>query len=367
LNTLTEIITAEIRACDVISFARFMELALYCPDYGFYEKENDNIGRGGSFYTSVSVGPLLGQLLAFQFAAWLEPGGGARVQIVEAGAHDGRLAADVLGWLQRWRPQLFSRLEYVISEPSARRRSWQAEQLNEFAPRVRWVGGDFSGERFSGVMFSNELLDALPVHCFRWDAAAREWVEWGVAVSDSGFAWAKMRQNSPDLTGLKARGRLAHLPGELLDVLPDGFRTELCPAAEKWWRAAGRALERGRLMTIDYGVEAADFFVPHRKDGTLRAYHQHKASGEVLSRAGQQDLTAHVDFSAIRAAGEAEGLRTETWSSQAAFLTRLALELWKEAEARGEWSARQARELQTLVHPEHLGRAFKVLVQARPG
>jgi SAM-dependent MidA family methyltransferase len=365
LNTLTEIIKAEIRARGVISFARFMELALYCPDYGFYEKENDSIGRGGNFYTSVSVGPLFGQLLAFQFAAWLEAMPGDRVQIAEAGAHDGKLAADLLGWLKQHRPAVFERLEYVISEPSARRRGWQAERLRDFAAQVRWDSGDWAGQQSSGVIFANELLDAFPVHRLGWDAAAHQWFEWGVAVSDSGFVWAKLGQHAGAVEALCARSRLAELSAELLAVLPDGFATELCPAAEKWWCGAALALGRGRLLTLDYGLSAMDFFAPQRRGGTLRAYHQHKVSADVLANPGSQDLTAHVDFSAIRAAGESVGLTTEVFASQAEWLTKLAMQFWKEAEAAGEWTRRRARELQTLVHPEHLGRAFQVLVQAR--
>src|SRR2546425_12602421 len=120
---LEQIIREEIAKQGPIPFTRFMELALYCPDYGFYEKEEDNIGRGGDFYTSVSVGPLFGELLAFQFAEWFSPPATrpASLQLIEAGAHRGQLASDVLNWLKLQRPGIFARTEYVILEPSARR------------------------------------------------------------------------------------------------------------------------------------------------------------------------------------------------------------------------------------------------------
>ena len=120
MNPVTAAIRQAIPAGGAIPFARFMELALYHPDAGYYEREATNVGRGGDFFTSVSVGSVFGELLAHRFAGWLEalPGAG---QLVEAGAHDGRLAADVLGWFQRWRPALFTRLEYWIMEPSPRR------------------------------------------------------------------------------------------------------------------------------------------------------------------------------------------------------------------------------------------------------
>ena len=144
MNTLSEIIRREAAKRGVLSFARFMELALYCPVHGYYETKKDNPGRHGDFYTSVSAGELFGQLLAFQFAEWLEDiaeSADCGLRIVEAGAHDGKLARDILTWLQSNRPELFDQIEYWIIEPSARRQEWQSETLKEFAPRVRWFAG----------------------------------------------------------------------------------------------------------------------------------------------------------------------------------------------------------------------------------
>ncbi|HLZ54678.1 MAG TPA: SAM-dependent methyltransferase, partial [Verrucomicrobiae bacterium] len=142
MRRLVELIRDEIVANGVLPFARFMELALYCPDYGYYQTNKDNPGRRGDFYTSVSTGELFGQLLAFQFARWLEPevrSQRSEVRIVEAGAHDGALAKDILTWLQLGRPELFGRIQYCIIEPSARRQAWQTEKLGKFAPQVRWA------------------------------------------------------------------------------------------------------------------------------------------------------------------------------------------------------------------------------------
>src|SRR5271154_3872112 len=133
MKTLTEIIRAEIAAKGVLPFARFMEFALYCPDFGYYEQQKDNVGRHGDFYTSVSTGELFGELLAFQFAKWLEESeiANCELRIVEAGAHDGKLAKDILNWLQLNRPKLFAQLEYCILEPSVRRQEWQRETLKQ--------------------------------------------------------------------------------------------------------------------------------------------------------------------------------------------------------------------------------------------
>ena len=349
----------------MISFARFIELALYCPDCGYYEKENDRLGRRGDFYTSVSVGTLFGELLAFQFAEWLGELSDAKPQLVEAGSHDGRLARDILTWLQKWRPALFKDLEYVICEPSARRREWQRESLQGFVNQVRWVSGDLSQVgSFKGVIFSNELLDAMPVHRLSWDASRREWFEWGVAVTGAQFDWRRMGTSKVP-TASPAFQQLAGLPPELLKALPDGFTTEISPAAEKWWAEAGVALQRGWLMTLDYGLSSVEFFAPHRVNGTLRAYHGHKVSDDLLSNPGQQDLTAHVNFDSIRFAGESVGLRTALFSTQASFFAEIMKRFWPEAERHDAWTSRRGRQFQTLVHPEHLGRAFRVLVQTR--
>ncbi len=345
-----------------------MELALYCPVYGYYEKEEDTVGRGGDYCTSVSVGGLFGELLGCQFADWLADcrGAAATVQIVESGAHDGRLARDILTWLRAQRAELFSRLEYRIVEPSPRRREWQRRTLAEFGGAVHWtddLGGltDPRGGKVRGVIFANELLDALPVHRLGWDARERTWFEWGVAVRDGQFVWERMGADR----GGEAEIQSIQLPAELLDVLPDGFTTEVCPAAETWWRNAAAALAGGKLMAIDYGLEAEDFFAPERREGTLRAYRRHGLSGDVLADPAMQDITAHVNFSALRAAGEAAGLRTEAFQTQAQFLTAIAAQIWNGQRAFGEWTAARTRQFQTLTHPEHFGRPFRALVQGR--
>jgi SAM-dependent MidA family methyltransferase len=379
VSALLEIIRHEIRKSGVLPFARFMELALYCPDCGYYEAKMD-IGRRGDFYTSVSAGELFGQLLAFQFANWLETEVGSQkseVRIVEAGAHDGQLAKDILTWLQSSRPELFERIEYVIMEPSARRRRWQRVTLKSFA-NVRWFANFQSvasstphpalrTPQLNGVIFSNELLDAFPAHRFGWDARNKTWFEWGVAVAGEKFIWAKL-ENSELPTFI------LNIPSSLLAVLPDNYIIETSPAAENWWREAAGALARGKLLAIDYGFTADEMFSPARTRGTLRAYFRHHATDDLLANPGDQDLTAHVNFSAIQRAGEGAGLRTESFLTQSRFLTRI-LEKAAKDESFGELvaskpgkdgrSARQTRQFQTLTHPDHLGRAFRVLVQSR--
>jgi SAM-dependent MidA family methyltransferase len=364
VNKLFEIICAETAPRGVLPFARFMELALYCPDYGYYEQQKDNIGRHGDFITSVSTGELFGQLLAFQFAEWTEEIKTLNPQLsifnlIEAGAHDGKLAKDILTWLQLQRPKLFSQIEYIILEPSSCRQKWQHETLKQFAPRVRWFT-DFENLKFktkktklTGIIFSNELLDAMPVHRFGWDAKNKKWLEWGVAIEGEKFAWAKI-QNS--------EFRIQN--SELESVLPDNYTIETSPAAENWWREAAGILECGKLLTIDYGFTADEMFSPARTGGTLRAYFRHHATDDILTNVGEQDLTAHVNFFAIQKIGEEAGLKTENFCTQPQLLTQILAKTQKDKNF-GEWNGGRARQFQTLTHPEHLGRAFRVLVQSR--
>ena len=346
-----------------------MELALYCPNFGYYERLDVSPGQKGDFYTSVSVGELFGELLASQFAEWREESGecgvrSAEWQMVEVGAHDGRLAADILRWLRAERKELFGSLEYWILEPSPRRQQMQEAMLSEFAGSVRWFASwdQVPVTGVHGVIFSNELLDALPVHRLGWDAANQQWFEWGVTWKGDDFAWTKMPQTADSDFPNSA----LHTPHSALqEVLPDGFTTEVCPAAVGWWRQAARALKTGRLVAFDYGLLAEQFFTPERREGTLRAYYQHQQSNDLLARVGEQDITAQVNFSAIQEAGEAEGLTTEDFTSQGQFLTRVLARNHGQNPQFSEWTPVRTRQFQTLTHPEHLGRSFRVLVQTR--
>jgi SAM-dependent MidA family methyltransferase len=149
-----------------------------------------------------------------------------------------------------------------------------------------------------------------------------------------------------------------------LAVLPDNYTIETSPAAENWWREAAGVLARGKLLAIDYGFTADEMFSPARTRGTLRAYFRHHATDDLLANPGEQDLTAHVNFTAIQKVGEDTGLMTEFLGSQVRFLVEI-LAAAEKNKSLGEWSAKQTRQFQTLTHPEHLGRAFRVLVQSR--
>jgi SAM-dependent MidA family methyltransferase len=356
------LIREEISKSGAISFARFMELALYCPETGYYERNRDNVGRTGDFITSVSVGSLFGELLAFQFSRWLEEikNPGEKLKIIEAGAHDGKLANDILNWLQKNRSELFSQIEYVILEPSKTRQQWQREKLKNYSNVVLLENFEKlknQKTKIEGVIFSNELLDAFPIHRFGWNKKDQNWFEFGVALESDRFVWTKI---SPTILSTY----LSNLPTALQTVLPDNYTVEFSPAAENWWRDAAETLSNGKLLAIDYGFTTEGQFSPARTNGTLRAYHKHQVSHDLLANVGEQDLTAHVNFSAIQKVGEDVGLKTKTFCTQPQFLTHILSDAMK----RNYFSildAKQIRQFQTLTHPDHLGRAFKTLVQSR--
>ncbi len=354
MNSLTELLREEIGRHGPMPFAGFMAEALYHPKFGYYNRSLNQIGKRGDFFTSVTVGSFFGELLAYQFARWMEqtsPSG--PLHIVESGAHDGRLAKDILEAIQAHESDLSKRLTYLILEPSAQRRDAQQIALKPFV-NVRWVE-DFSEIKrgIDGVIFSNELLDAMPVHPFAWDARDKEWHELGVGLNGDQFVWIPL--SAPTIAPPR-------FPDVLLDVLPDGYRFELSPQATSWWTRAASALKAGRIMAIDYGGTLEELLSPSRTSGTLRAYYNHRVSENVLDEPGSRDITAHVNFYEIQRAGEQSGLRTESFTTQGQFLTAIARDLWMR---RGTWPAMQVRQFQTLTHEEHLGRAFRVLIQSR--
>jgi SAM-dependent MidA family methyltransferase len=365
-NLVTEIATIlrqQMEREGPISFAQFMETALYCPGIGYYERADTWIGRRGDFYTSVCVGPLFGQLLAAQFIQWLECEPVGVVQLVEAGAHDGQLAFDILAWLRVEQPGLYERLDYCLLEPSDRRRQWQEQKLDSFAGHVRWASSwkDLPQGSVNGVMFCNELLDAFAVQHLAWDAGSRRWIERGVGIEGDNFVWQRLEVPvCGDLVSALHDAGFDFSP-DLLAVLPDGFVIDLSFTAADWWRRAALALNRGRLVTIDYGYTAEEFLRPDRREGTLRAYSRHHVSSDVFTNPGERDITAHVNFSQLRMVGERAGLSSEEVLSQAQFLTRIAECEWQ----RQPPSPAEIRQFQSLTHPEHLGRAFRVLVQSR--
>ena len=335
-----------------IPFAEFMELALYHPD-GYYAARR-GISASGDYYTSPIVHPAFGALIAVQLRVmWETLGRPSRFHVVEAGAGDGTLARDILSFAGEWTDEFARALRYVAVD-----RAPSAAAYGE-SGSVRWIRGD--GLPLSGIVgcvLSNELLDAFPVH--RFVIKDGELRELYVTLDDDG--WFSERLGPPSTNAIE--GRLSRLGGRL----PDGFRGEVNLGIEGWTRDAASALERGYVLTIDYGAEADALYSDARSGGTFQTHYRHVGGSSPYQRVGRQDMTAHVDFSALIDAGRDVGLRPVFLTMQGEFLESLGLNRMMSSMGDGGLDARELaanlRAVSELAKPDGLG-GFRVLVQEK--
>jgi SAM-dependent MidA family methyltransferase len=341
---LTDFIRKSIAERGPVSFAWFMEQALYHPEFGYYSSGQGQIGRRGDYFTNVSVGPLFGRMLAAQFEEMWEimdrPGD---FTIVEQGAHHGDFAKDVLEALRERSPEFFSALRYCVIEPFPILEARQRERLAEFADKLRWSKSVSDLEPFSGVHFSNELLDALPMHLISRDGD-EDWKERFVDRSGDGFAFA-----TGQITDEKLRRHLERVPRSDEGL----YETEVNLAALDWVESVSQKLTRGYVLTVDYGYPRAEFYAPDRAMGTLQCRAGHRTVSSPLVDIGRVDMTAHVDWTSIAERAEQHGLALIGFTDQHHFITGL---LSGRAPHESE-----RRALQTLLHPELLGTRFQYL------
>jgi SAM-dependent MidA family methyltransferase len=351
-------VVAHIRAAieeagDWISFARYMELALYAPGLGYYTAGATKLGGAGDFVTAPEMTPLFAVALARQVEAILAVAPGR--DIVELGAGSGRLAADMLNALAA-RDALPAR--YGILDPSPDLRERQSATLALEAPahleRVLWL--DTLPAAIDGAVVANEVLDALPAPV----VARREgsWLERGVVWdrTQARFAWADR----------PADARLAALAAERFP--PDGdYVSELNPAAEALVEDIGRRMVRGAMLAIDYGFPTAEYYHPQRNRGTLIGHYRHRTHDDPFLWPGLSDITAHVDFSAIARAGERAGLTVAGFTAQAPFLLGCGIldALAAVGSADSADYLKAAAPVQQLLSPAEMGELFKVLALAK--
>ncbi len=351
---LQTLLRDEIARRGAIPFRDFMERALYHPEHGYYTAGRAAIGRGGDFFTSVSVGPLFGQLLADQFEEmWERLECPEDFTIVEQGAHDGAFASDVLSHLHLLSPTLHEHLRYIIIEPAARARAVQEARLASSGSTVGWVASPAELEPFTGVHFSNELIDAFPVHLVIWTGA--EWLERHVATAGDRFTFIDLPISSPAL----------HRQLALLPPLPAGYVTEINLAALEWLGAIAAKLQRGYLLAIDYGFPRSEYFRPDRTAGTLSAYAAHRREPDPLARPGEIDLTAHVDFTTLAAHATSLALDLAGFTDQHHLMVGLSQLHFPDEPAATAARQKELRALQTLMHPTLMGRAFHAICFSR--
>ncbi len=356
---LVAAIASEIASSGPISFVRFMELALYHPQFGYYmrppESGMERIGWSGDFYTSSDVHPILGQALAKQ-AEQVDRllGCPGPFTVVEMGPGKGLLARDFFTAIEREQSAIRHRLRYVLIERSPAMRKLQVEQLRPWLTQpgqITWLEdvSSLAPESVTGVMFSNELPDAFPVH--RIQVAGKELREVFVDFRDGQFVECLSPLSQPALSEYLQR---LHLN------LPDGYRTEINLQALGWMKQVAAILTRGVVITIDYGHAAQDLYGADRSGGTLLCYHSQMTSENPYERVGLQDMTAHVDFTSLAMTGEDAGLSMTGFTNQMSFLMGLGVE---EMIGRLEPESPQFYAAIHLLKPEGMGRTFKILVQ----
>ena len=351
-NPLKQIIADRIRREGPISFAVFMEMALYFPQYGYYMSSTVRFGPNGDYYTSPHLHPVFGGLLAAQILEMHEiMGSPDSFTVLEVGAGHGSLAAGIIAhllerrkWGQRWR--------YVIVEKNPLTCEEQKKTLKDYAGLVQWKSSLDAIEPFSGCVVTNELLDAFPVHLV---CMADRFREIYVDLDRTGFTEVFGDFSHPALQAYIESYRIPAV---------SGYRTEANLAIYDFLAEVDRLLSTGFVITIDYGYPARQYYAVERRRGTLLCYHRHKVADNPYRRLGSQDITAHVNFTSLRDWGQQFGLQCLGFCTQGSFLAGLgAGELTAGSSAFRMLSPRETLKIKTLLLD--VGSSHQVMIQYR--
>lgn len=315
-----------------ITFARYMELALYEPGLGYYAGGTQKFGREGDFVTAPELGSLFGRTLARQLEALGDP-------VLEFGAGSGALADTLLS------RHVF---DYRIVEVSPQ---LQARQQARLGARAQWL--ERLPERIRGVVIANEVVDAMPVHAVAWRPNGI--MERGVSFSDDRLVWREKPAQD-------------HLLSQATSLsVPIPYESEIGLVAQAWMHEIAARLDEGVILIFDYGFPRREYYHPQRTTGTLMCHHRHRAHAEVFARPGQEDITAHVDFTALAGAAVEAGLEVLGYATQAQFLVNCGItDVLGEANVENALHyAPLAAEAQRLLSPAEMGELFKVLAVGR--
>jgi SAM-dependent MidA family methyltransferase len=362
---LTEFILTQIRGRGPVPFHDFMGWCLYHPEYGYYQSPETGSGPSGDYYTSPCVHPLFGGLIARQLLQMAHLLGDERFEIIEMGGGKGYLCEDILTWIRRNEPDFYEGVHYSLIEHAP---LCVSEQKNRLAPfekegKVSWMDSRQFGSteapwRFKGCFLSNELIDAFPVH----RVIVHQGVLKEIYVREEA---GEFREHWGELTD---PGILPYF--ESLGItLEEGQTAEVNLEALRWLETVARRLDRGFVLTIDYGHLARELYAPHRRGGTLLCYFRHLVSENPYERIGEQDITSHVNFTALIRRGQELGLQTTGFVPQFHFLIGLGLLEEMESIGRGMTPLEALKlrlSIKHLIEPETgMGEAFKVLIQHR--
>jgi SAM-dependent MidA family methyltransferase len=366
--SLREKITRETRAAGAIPFSRYMEMCLYDQEYGYYSRNVEQFGKAGDFYTSSDVHAVFGRLLARQFEEmWRVLGSPGRVEVLELGPGRGLFARDVLDWSEKKFPEFFQALQYSLWERSAVLQERLKTSLERhfasgrvsFSRRLKlYCSGDLSAaaeavpSQGPVLVFANEFFDALPVEVVSAKGELR------ITEKDGRFVETWVRASAENLEYL-----------DCYSVRPEGQeRVETARAAQSYMTEVAASIERGFLIVIDYGYAHAEQLAGRHR-GTVTAYRRHSVSGNPYEAPGQQDITAHVNFSALAAAAEQQGMKVQPLLTQSQFLMGIG-ESTQFADAFEDCRlppehAKVALQLKHLVTPAGMGESFQVLVASK--
>ncbi len=356
-NQLTDVIRQEIQlAGGFISFARYMELALYAPGLGYYSAGQHKFGKGGDFVTAPEISPLFSQCVALQCQQILDELG--QGDILELGAGSGVFAKDVLLELERLNslPR-----HYYILEISADLRARQHELLTQHCPHllthISWLNV-LPKTTIHGIIIGNEVLDAMPVHCFRIDSSGIK--ERCVTWDQDQFAWLLTEPTTPELT--------QHVESLLQEQpLPEDYDSEVNLMLPAWINSITACLDKGVILLFDYGYGRAEYYHPERRMGTLMCYYQHRRHDDPFKLVGSQDITAHVNFTTVAENACDVGCTLAGYSIQAAFLLHCDLLgiAQKKEEATSVEGINQAQAIKKLTLPSEMGELVKVMALSK--
>lgn len=364
-NPLESLLCRKIEEGGPISFSVFMQDALYHREWGYYENCNlDQVGKEGDFITSVSVGETFGKLLALKLKSIAEKHPEfENPVIVEAGSHNAQLASDIIKALCTLGcAKLFQ--NYTIIEPSETRKIAQKEKLKDLPIDIRWIESIEKLNSDNPIFFlSNELFDAFPVQRLYWDRSQEIWKEWLVTRSNGQFSWIKSETVIRDLPQI-INDRLG-IENDLGRHIPDGFSIEVSPTSVSYYQSLLSKINTGWIITIDYGQIGESWIQPHKINGTLRGYKNHKWVEDELANPGYSDLTCDVCFQDLELTGQHLGFQTIFCGDQSSFLTHILRENQDViSQESAFWSQKENRQFLTLVSPQFFGSRFKVLEQS---
>jgi len=360
-TSLATIIADRIRAKGRITFAEYMAACLYEPGLGYYTSPGRKVGTEGDFYTSITVHATFGRVIAREIAAmWRSMACPAEFTLVEAGAGHGRLACDIMDFLEQQQPDCYAAVKLVLVEQEPSLAEAQAALLASHLKKLSWLRPDeLEHFSFSGVLYSNELLDAMPVH--RVLMSPQGLKEIFVALEGDQFQDLADTPSTPALEAYLNRYGIPLHPGQEAEVSLAGLA---------WFESAAAALQQGFILTIDYGWAKAELYSPQRNVGTLLCYYKHTVEDNPYQRVGQQDITTHINFSTLIERGEELGLKPLWFGEQSRFLLSAGvieeLEALEASDLTEKEKLKMRLIIKRLIMPEGgMGDTFRVLVQSR--